>query len=133
MPLNWLRLAYAVEFLLALIAILSLWSQVGGQGHLDLMPWYTKLVLTAGLGVAVVGGTAAAVAGERAWNAKTAAYLLLGLSLAAMMGAVTYYYHVHENDEDDTSAGDSGVATSLWVPPPVLPNRLLTGPGPVTL
>jgi heme/copper-type cytochrome/quinol oxidase subunit 3 len=128
MPLNWLRLAYAFEFLLALIATLSLWSQVGGQGHLDLMPWYTKLVLTVGLGVAVVGGTAAAVAGERTWNAKTAAYLLLGLSLAAVMGAVTYYYHVHENDEDDTSAGDSGVATSLWVPPPIPPDRLLTGP-----
>jgi heme/copper-type cytochrome/quinol oxidase subunit 3 len=127
MPLNWLRLAYAFEFLLALIAILSLWSQVGGQGHLDLMPWYTKLALTVGLGVAVVAGTAAAVAGERAWNAKTAAYLLLGLSLAAVMGAVTYYYHVHENDEDGTSAGDSGVATSLWVSPPALPNPLLTG------
>ena len=43
MPPNLLRLAYVSEFLLALLAILSLWSEVGGQGPLDLMPWYTKL------------------------------------------------------------------------------------------
>jgi hypothetical protein len=40
------RLAYVAEFLLALIAIWTLWSQVGGQGHLDLMPWYDKLGLS---------------------------------------------------------------------------------------
>jgi hypothetical protein len=34
---SWLRLGYAVEFLVALLAILNLWSEVGGQGHLDLM------------------------------------------------------------------------------------------------
>ena len=124
MPLNWLRLAYAFELLLALIAILSLWSQVGGQGHLDLMPWYTKLLLTVGAGVAVVRATAAAVAGERAWNAKTMAYLLLTLALGMVMGAVTYYYHVHENDEDD-AAGDSGVATRFRIPSPEIPGHSL--------
>src|SRR5260370_36678805 len=39
----WMRLAYAIEFLLALIAIVILWSEVGGQGHMDLFPWYPKL------------------------------------------------------------------------------------------
>jgi hypothetical protein len=38
-----LRLAYATQFLIALIAVYVLWSQVGGQSHLDLMPWYLKL------------------------------------------------------------------------------------------
>jgi len=39
----WMRFAYTIEFLLALIAIVILWTQVGGQGHMDLLPWYTKL------------------------------------------------------------------------------------------
>ena len=113
MPPFLLRLAYVSEFLLALVAILTVWSQVGGQGHLDLMPWYTKMALTTGLGLVTVAGTASAVAHERAWNAKTIACLLLALVLAVAMGGVTYYYHLHENDDDDSSDDGSGVATSL--------------------
>lgn len=112
MPPYLLRLAYISEFLLAVIAILSLWPQVGGQGHLDLMPWYTKLALTAGLALAIVMGTASAVAHDRAWNAKTVAAFLLGLMLAAGMGAATYYYHLHENDDADTTGAQDGVTTS---------------------
>ena len=82
MPPYLLRLAYMSEFLLALVAVLMLWSQVGGQGHLDLMPWYTKLGLTVGLALVTVMGTVSAVAHERAWNAKTIACLLLALMLA---------------------------------------------------
>ena len=48
-----LRLAYATQFLIAVIAIYVLWSQVGGQSHLDLMPWYVKLGL--GAGAACIG------------------------------------------------------------------------------
>jgi hypothetical protein len=40
---SWLRMAYALEFLLAMIAIFTVWSEVGGQGHMDLLPWYIKL------------------------------------------------------------------------------------------
>jgi hypothetical protein len=40
---SWLRLAYSFEFLLAMLTIFTLWSEIGGQGHLDLMPWYIKL------------------------------------------------------------------------------------------
>jgi len=43
-----LRLAYATQYLIAVIAVFVLWSQVGGQSHLDLMPWYVKLGLGAG-------------------------------------------------------------------------------------
>ena len=56
MPPYWVRLAYVVEFLLALIAVGLLWSEVGGQGHLDLMPWYQKLVLTVALAWVIVAG-----------------------------------------------------------------------------
>src|ERR1019366_7914913 len=66
-----LRLSYATQFLIALIAIFVLWSQVGGQGHLDLVPWHLKLLLGGGAAFCVVKATAGAVAGERAWNGKT--------------------------------------------------------------
>jgi hypothetical protein len=111
MPPYFLRLAYMSEFLLALFSIQELWSQVGGQGHLDLMPWYVKLGFVVGLSLATVAGTAAAVGHERAWNAKTVACLLIAMILAGGMGAVTYYYHVHENDDVDNS-DDGPVATA---------------------
>jgi len=117
MPPHLLRLAYVSEFLLAVVSILMLWTQVGGQGHLDLMPWYTKLGLTAGLALITVLGTAAAVEHERAWNAKTMACVLLGLMLAAGMAGVTYYYHLHENDDGDETGPGGGVSTSRLLRP----------------
>lgn len=113
MPPNSLRLAYMAEFLLALVTIMELWTQVGGQGHLDLMPWYTKLLLTMSMALITVAGTAAAVAHERAWNAKTVASLLIALMLAGAMGAVTYYYHLHETDDSEKTDQESAARTSL--------------------
>jgi hypothetical protein len=96
---------YVGEFLIAVMAVLSLWSQVGGQGHLDLMPWYLKLGLTSALALVTVMGTAAALSHPDAWNAKTIAFVILGLLLACAMGVTSYYYHIHENDDekDDTT------------------------------
>jgi fatty acid desaturase len=116
MPPYPLRLAFMAEFLLALLAILELWSQVGGQGHLDLMPWYTKFFLAVGLAVVTVAGTVSATAHERAWNAKTLACLVLALLLAGGMAAATYYYHVHEND-DDQQDEDSVTNSRVFVQP----------------
>lgn len=116
MPPYWLRLAYMSEFLLAVLTILELWSQAGGQGHLDLMPWYTKFLLTTALALVTVAGTAAAVGHERAWNAKTLACLLLALMLAGGMASVTYYYHLHEND-DNGAGDDEGVSRTMMILP----------------
>jgi hypothetical protein len=110
MPTNLLRLAYVSEFLIALLAVLELWSQVGGQGHLDLMPWYTKLGLSLGMALATVAGTAAAVSHPDAWNAKTIACVILALLIAAGMAAATYYAHLHESDDERDGPGDPGVA-----------------------
>ena len=66
-----LRLAYATQFLIALVAVFVLWSEVGGQVHLDLMPWYLKLGLGAGAAFAAVKATSAAVSREYAWNSRT--------------------------------------------------------------
>src|SRR5215472_11544655 len=97
-----LRLAYTTQFLIALIAVFVLWSQVGGQSHLDLMPWYLKLGLGAGAAFAAVKATAAAVAQEHGWNGSTLRWFGITLALLAGCGLASYYYHVYgESDEDE--------------------------------
>ena len=100
-----LRLLYAIEFLIALIATDTVWSPVGGQGHLDMMAWYWKLFLGGGIAFATVKATAAAANGKRTWNARTLRWISIVLALALACGVVTYYYHLTEppDDEDDTS------------------------------
>jgi fluoride ion exporter CrcB/FEX len=108
MSTAWLRFGYACEFLLAVLAVFTLWSQVGGQGHLDLMAWYWKLGLGTGACTAIVGLTSAMVNGERLATRRAALWFLAIIMLAAAMGAVTLYYHVHEvidePDEEGTTA-----------------------------
>lgn len=111
-----LRIAYVCEFLLALLAISVVWSQVGGQDHLDLMPWYDKFVLIFVLALVTVVGTVAAVSRERAWNGIAIACLAMAVLILCAMGAVTYYYHVHEDQDQDTD-NTAGVAyTGSHVP-----------------
>jgi hypothetical protein len=98
---RWLRLAYAVEFLVALIAILSVWSEVGGQGHLDLMPWYIKLACILGLAWCSVRFTAGLVEQNKVWTRRTIAWFAGILLFGIAMGGITYYYHLHEEPEDD--------------------------------
>jgi hypothetical protein len=107
MPPFVLRLAYISEFFVALIAILIGWSEIGGQSHLDLMPWYDILVLSVSLALVVVFGTVAAVRHEKAWNFRSLTCLVAGLLIVCGMAAVTYYYHLHEDDEDDDPVGGS--------------------------
>lgn len=97
-----LRIAYVCEFLLALLAISVVWGQVGGQDHLDIMPWYDKFVLIFALALVTVVGTVAAVSRERAWNGIAIACVALAVLILCAMGAVTYYYHVHEDQDQDT-------------------------------
>jgi hypothetical protein len=97
----WLRLAYAVEFLVALIAILNVWSEIGGQGHLDLMPWYIKLVCILGLAWCCVRFTASIVEQSKVWTGRTVAWFAAILLFGVAMGAITYYYHLHEEPQDD--------------------------------
>jgi protein-S-isoprenylcysteine O-methyltransferase Ste14 len=111
-----LRIAYVCEFLLALLTISVVWSQIGGQDHLDLMPWYDKFVLIFTLALAIVTGTVAAVSRERAWNGITIACLAMALLIVCAMGAVTYYYHVHEDQDQDKDDTAGVVYVRLHVP-----------------
>lgn len=107
MPRAAIRLALAVEFLVALVAVFAVWGQVGGQDHLDLMPWHWKLVLGGGLAAACVQLTAATIEGERAWTARTVAWLVVALALMLLMGAATYYVHLHEPAEEEAPAAET--------------------------
>jgi hypothetical protein len=114
-----LRLAYATQFLLALIAVFLLWSEVGGQSHLDLMPWYLKLGLGGGSAFAVVKATAASVDGQPAWNPRTLRWLGILLVLLLGCGLSSYYVHLYGEQEEDQQDQDSSVSRILA--PPDLP------------
>jgi hypothetical protein len=106
-----------IEFLVAVVAIFETWSMVGGQSHLDLMPWYAKLGFVLGLALVTVMATMSAMAHESAWNAKTISCFVLALMLAGGMGATTYYYHLHENDDQATGGDDESITSIHMVEP----------------
>jgi hypothetical protein len=119
MPL--LRLAYSTQFLIALIAVFVLWSQVGGQSHLDLMPWYLKLGLGAGAAFAAVKATAAAVSQDHPWGGPTLKWFGIVLALLVGCGMASYYYHVYgESDESDQPDSQTS-----WLAPGPAPQRCI--------
>lgn len=115
MPL--LRLAYATEFLIALIAVFVSWSEVGGQVHLDIMPWYLKFLLGAGAAFAFVKATAAAVEAKNRWNARVLKWAGILLVLLFCCGLVTYYVHVYGESDEQDEEQDSPAAISAFSAP----------------
>ena len=110
-----LRLAYTTQFLIALIAIFVVWGQVGGQSHLDLLPWFVKLTLGVLAAYATVRATAAAVGGERGWNGHSARWLGVTLAVLFLCGLAAYYAHLYLED-DDTGDEQQDTTVSRLVP-----------------
>ncbi len=108
-----LRLAYTTQFLIALIAVFVLWGQIGGQSHLDLMPWYLKLGLGTASAFAAVKATAAAVDRERAWNGQSLKWF--GLMLALLLGCALASYYAHLNEDSDQGDQPDGEALTSRV------------------
>lgn len=124
-----LRLAYIAVFLIALMAVFTAWSQVGGQGHLDLVPWSLKLVLGAGAAYAITRAASAAVAGERGWNGHSVKWLGLALATLFLCGMASFYAHNNLEDNSDES-DESGAAISSYLRKPlVVPAILLPALG----
>jgi hypothetical protein len=100
-----LRLVYVCEFLLAIVAIFTAWSEIGGQGALDVMFWPWKLGLGAALAAAIVALSAALVTEDAILTIRSARWLAAILVLLAAMGTITYYYSLQEDngDSDDSS------------------------------
>lgn len=119
-----LRLAYTTQFLLALLAVFLLWSEVGGQVHLDLMPWYLKLVLGGGSAFAAVKATAAAVEHENTWNGKTLRWTGILIALLVGCGLASYYYHLYEEPDDQDDQDLTSALIAAPAPPLPLDSRL---------
>jgi len=109
--ISWLRLGYCVVFLLSILAIFTFWSEVGGQGHLDLMPWYTKMICVLIAAWCSVRLTAAMVEQPSGWNRRTVGWLAGLILIAFTMAAITLYYHLHE--ETDQQDSDESTATAM--------------------
>jgi len=110
MPKPLFRALLIAEFLLAIQVLFTLWSQVGGQYHLDLMYWPWKLGLSLAAASLIVAITACVATGsETAGSSLPRRVWLLGLLLAATMvlaGAVTYYYHSNEPSDEEQDTQD---------------------------
>jgi hypothetical protein len=119
MNTQWVRVAYVCVFLLAALAVFSAWSQIGGQGHLDLVPWYWKLTLGCGLSASIVGLTDAISSESKLVTRRSAMWMLVVLLVAGAMGAVTYHSHLNEAVEEPGS--ESEEETTAWRLPPEQP------------
>ena len=111
-----LRLAYTTQFLIALMAVFVGWSQVGGQSHLDLLPWSVKLALGLAAAYCVVRATAAAVSSDRAWNGHTVRWLGLTLAVLAACGYATYYAHMNLEESDESDQQPDTTISTLRLP-----------------
>jgi hypothetical protein len=112
----WRRFAYTVEFLVALLATFDVWSQVGGQGHLDLIAWYIKFTCAFAMALCIVRFTAAMAEQDKLWNRHSRLWFSAMLFIAIFMGGITFYYHLHE--VPDESDSEDATATSVSVSPP---------------
>ena len=109
-----LRVAYVFEFLVALVAIFSAWSEVGGQAALDLMYWGWKFALGLGLAFAIVAYTAALVSEDSVWSLRSVRWLAAILLLTVTIGAVTYFYAMQVDTGGDSE--ESGTMSLLHWP-----------------
>jgi len=107
-----LRLAYVTQFLIALIAIFVLWGEVGGQSHLEPLPWFVKLALGAGAAFAVVKATMEAVSNQKPWNAGTLRWCAILLLLLVGCGMASVYSHNYL-EESDEPADEETVSSSV--------------------
>src|ERR1700733_7491160 len=106
MPNRLLRPLLIVEFLVALEAIFTVWSEVGSQYHLDLMFWPWKLgigVASAGLIVAI---TANLVRNDGSITRPGIIFCSLLIAIFLLAGVVTYYYHLNEPVEQEEDQED---------------------------
>lgn len=124
-----LHAIYAIEFLIAVIAVYTVWSEVGGQGHLDYMAWYWKAAigLTAAYGIVRLTVIAASDHPKRKQRLVLWAVLLALLAICA--GIVTYYYHLIEpQDQDEEDPGTTTPAAWHARQPRVAPAHLVRLP-----
>ena len=108
-----LRLAYAFEFLVALVAVFTAWSEIGGQAALDLMNWAWKLGFSLAVAGSVVGYTMALVSEDSPWTLRSARWLTAIIVIVAAVAVITYYYALQE---DSGGSDETGNVSASWLP-----------------
>ena len=110
-----IRFLCILEFVVCFGVVFVAWPQIGGQEHLDLTEWGWKLTLGVMFSLAVSKATAAAVAGEKPWNARLIAWLLTLAITVIAMGLVTYQAHLNEPADEpvEMDQEEPGVTKSL--------------------
>ncbi len=104
---RYLRLVLMLEFFIAVLAVFTAWSEIGGQAALDLMPWGWKF----GLGLRPFSRRGRLI--HQLWFGKTRYGTRGALSGSAWflpssgMGSVTYYYVLQEDNPDTTDEQES--------------------------
>ena len=92
MPPKLLRVVFTLEFLVALIAIFTAWSEIGGQSVLDAMHWAWKMGLSLALAVSTVGYSAAIAAEDKLWTLRSARWAAaVVVSLLAIIAVTSYF------------------------------------------
>jgi hypothetical protein len=123
MPARFLRPLLIVEFLIAIQAVFTFWSQVGGQYHLDLMYWPWKLGVSVFAALMITGITAALVRSEGAVTRRVVVLGTLLLATVALAGFLSYFYHLNEPDDQD-SGDDVTVTPTLYQTRQELPRTI---------
>jgi glucan phosphoethanolaminetransferase (alkaline phosphatase superfamily) len=110
MPPKFLRPLLIVEFLIALQAVFTFWSQVGGQYHLDLMFWPWKFGIGMAASFLITGITAALIRSDGAMKGRSWFLVTLLVATIAVAGIVTYYYHVNEPADQDEQTDQTTIS-----------------------
>lgn len=113
-----LRPLLIVEFLIAIEAIFTLWSEVGGQYHLDLMFWPWKLGIGLASAALIVAITANLVQNEGQITRRVLLFCSLLITVLVVAGVVTYYYHVNEPSDQQDEQDDQQASISMYLPGP---------------
>lgn len=121
---RYLRLAFFSEFLLAIVAVYTAWSEIGGQAVLDAMPWGWKGGLGLGLAAVLVGYSAAVCAADSLWTARTTKWLALMLVLLLAVGVVTFYYSLQVQNEPPDEQDNSAASMRSSAAPPFMPRLI---------
>ncbi len=111
-----MRLVYACEFLLALVAIFTSWSEIGGQATLDLMSWGWKFGLSFALAASIVVYSASLIAQDSLWTLRSTRWLSAIVVIVIIMGVVTYFYAMQVESGDSDSNTPSAVHSAFASP-----------------
>jgi hypothetical protein len=116
MPNRLLRPLLIVEFLIAVQAVFTIWSEVGGQYHLDLMFWPWKLGIGVAAAVLIVAITANLVQNEGQFTRRALMFCSLLIAIFVLAGVVTYYYHINEPpaQDDDQEDEPAKISKLVW-------------------